>query len=121
MVVSQLWYERQCIGDVDDPQPKAAPKLRDVAIRNLKRLLKVGGEAIRKCDAQRSAPDPQPEAAPEWWEVKMSDPQPEAAQKLVEVVAIRNLERLRNGGMWSEPQLCFERNWLIRNLKQLRK
>ncbi len=85
MVVSQLWCERQCIGDVDDPQPKAAPKLRDVVIRNLKRLLKVGCEAIRKCDVQRSAPDLQPRAAPCLWEVKMSDPQPEAAPKLVEM------------------------------------
>ena len=51
----------------------------------------------------------------------MSDLQPEAASKLVEVVAIRNLKRLRNGGMWSEPQLCFERNCVIRNIKRLRK
>ena len=35
MVVFQLWCERQCIGNVDDSQPKAAPKLREMVIRNL--------------------------------------------------------------------------------------
>ncbi len=47
MVVSELWCERQCIGDVDDLQPKAAPKLREVAIRNLAQF-EIFSERLKK-------------------------------------------------------------------------
>ena len=47
MVVSKLWFERQCIEDVGDPQPEAAPKLRDVAIRNLTQF-EIFSERLKK-------------------------------------------------------------------------
>ncbi len=47
MVVSQLWCERQCIGDVNDLQPKAASKLRGMAIRNMTQF-EIFSERLKK-------------------------------------------------------------------------
>ena len=47
MVVHELWCERQCIGDVDGPQPEAAPKLREMAIRNLAQF-EIFSERLKK-------------------------------------------------------------------------